>query len=65
LTERIEITANITGKLAWADLVSAWTILKKTGFNADVAMVHPDQIADLWTDDKFINSFYFGDLPDI
>jgi hypothetical protein len=28
-------------------------------------MIHPDQIADLWSDDKFIHSFYFGDKVDV
>jgi len=65
LAGKAEISAGTADKLTWTDLVSAWTTLKKTGYHADVAMVHPDQIADLWTDDKFINSFYFGNLIDV
>ena len=60
-----EISAASAGTLAWADLVAAWTAVKKAGYNADVALVHPDQIADLWSDDKFIHSFYFGDKVDV
>jgi hypothetical protein len=60
-----EITATTPGTLAWADLVKAWTAVKKAGFTADVAVIHPDQIADLWGDDKFIHSFYFGDKVDV
>jgi len=60
-----EITAASSGTLAWADLVKAWTYMKKAGWTANVAMIHPDQIADLWNDDKFIHSFYFGEKVDV
>ena len=60
-----EISAVTSGKLSWADLVNAWTELKKAGYTATVAVVHPDQIADLWGDEKFINSFYFGEKADV
>jgi len=60
-----EIYAGTGGTLAWKDLVNAWTAVKKAGYNANVAMIHPDQIADLWNDDKFIHSFYFGDKVDV
>ena len=60
-----EISAASAGTLAWADLVNAWTTLKKAGYNATVAVIHPDQIADLWNDDKFIHSFYWGDKVDV
>jgi len=60
-----EITAVTSGTLAWKDLVNAWTAVKKEGWNANVAMIHPDQIADLWNDDKFIHSFYFGEKVDV
>jgi len=59
------VSAATGGTLAWKDLVNAWTAVKKAGYNADVAMVHPDQIADLWNDDKFVHSFYFGDKVDV
>ena len=60
-----EISAATSGTLAWADLVKAWTAVKKEGWTADVCIVHPDQLADLWNDDKFIHSFYFGDSVDV
>jgi len=60
-----EIPANTAGTLAWADLVEAWTAVKKAGYNANVAMIHPDQVMDLWNDDKFIHSFYFGEKADV
>ena len=60
-----EISADTSGTLAWADLVEAWTAVKIAGYNANVAMIHPDQIADLWSDDKFIHSFYFGEKVDV
>jgi len=60
-----EISADTSGTLAWADLVEAWTAVKKGGYNANVVMIHPDQIADLWNDDKFIHSFYFGERVDV
>ena len=60
-----EISAASAGTLAWADLVAAWTAVKKAGYTADVAMIHPDQVADLWSDDKFIHSFYFGEKANV
>ncbi|NVM20601.1 MAG: hypothetical protein HWN68_02335 [Desulfobacterales bacterium] len=54
-----------SGTLTWADLVNAWTTLKTEGFTADAAIIHPNEIADLWNDDKFINAFYFGDKADV
>ena len=60
-----EISADTSGTLAWVDLVEAWTAVKIAGYNANVAMIHPDQIADLWSDDKFIHSFYFGEKVDV
>jgi len=60
-----EISADTSGTLAWADLVEAWTAVRKVGYTPDVAMVHPDQVADLWNDDKFIHSFYFGERVDV
>jgi len=60
-----EIEAEKPGTLSWIDLVRAWNAVKKAGYTANVAMIHPDQIADLWNDEKFINSFYFGDRVDV
>jgi hypothetical protein len=60
-----EISAATSGTLAWADLVKAWTAVKKEGWTADVCIINPDQLADLWNDDKFIHSFYFGEQVDV
>ncbi|RLC71309.1 MAG: hypothetical protein DRI26_05415 [Chloroflexi bacterium] len=60
-----EVSAATNGTLAWEDLVAAWTALKKAGYTANIALIHPDQIADLWSDDKFIHSFYWGDKVDV
>ena len=60
-----EIEAHTTGTISWTDLVKAWTEIKKTGCHADAALIHPDQFADLWNDDKFIHSFYFGEKLDV
>jgi len=60
-----EISATSAGTLAWADLVKAWNAVRKAGYKPDVAMVHSDQVADLWSDDKFIHSFYFGERVDV
>lgn len=60
-----EISAANAGTLSWDDLVAAWTALKKAGYRATVAMIHPDQVADLWKDDKFIHSFYWGEKADM
>jgi len=60
-----EISAAASGTLAWADIVKARQAVRKEGFNPDVCIVHPDQIADLWNDDKFIHGFYFGEKVDV
>jgi len=60
-----EISAGSAGTLAWADLVKAWNAVRKAGYKPDVAMIHSDQVSDLWNDDKFIHSFYFGDGVDV
>jgi len=60
-----EISAATSGTLAWVDIVKARQAVRKEGFNPDVCIVHPDQIADLWSDDKFIHGFYFGEKVDV
>ncbi len=60
-----EISAATGGTLAWKDLVNAWTAVKKAGYAPTVAMIHPDQVDDLWNDDKFIHAFYFGEKADV
>jgi len=54
-----------SGVFAWNDLITLWNAVKNEDFNANVLVLHPDQLADLWKDDKFIHSFYFGELVDV
>lgn len=53
------------GTLNWAGVVSFWNTVRKENFSAKVLVVHPEQAADLWQDDKFIHSFYFGKEVDV
>ncbi|RLI47252.1 hypothetical protein DRO69_00955 [Candidatus Bathyarchaeota archaeon] len=53
------------GTLNWAGVVSFWNAIKKENFSAKVLVIHPEQAADLWQDDKFIHSFYFGERADL
>jgi len=46
-------------------VVSFWNAVRKENFNAKVLVIHPEQAADLWQDDKFIHSFYFGKEVDV
>jgi len=56
---------NGAGALTWAGIVGFWKRIKKENFNATVIVINPEQLADLWEDDKFIHSFYFGELVDV
>jgi len=56
---------NGAGTLNWAGIISFWNTIKKENFSAKVLVVHPEQAADLWQDDKFIHSFYFGKEVDV
>ncbi len=51
--------------LSWNDVVALWSAVKGEDFNPDVLVLHPDQYADLWKDDKFIHSFYWGEQADV
>ena len=51
--------------LAWNDVVALWSAVKGEDFSPDVLVLHPDQYADLWKDDKFIHSFYWGEGADV
>lgn len=53
------------GTLNWAGVVSFWNTIRQENFNAKVLVIHPEQAADLWQDDKFIHSFYFGKEVDV
>ncbi len=54
-----------TGTLNWAGVVSFWNVIRKENFSAKALVIHPEQAADLWQDDKFIHSFYFGKEVDV
>ncbi len=56
---------NGAGTLNWAGVVGFWDRIKNENFNAKVLAINPTQAADLWQDDKFIHSFYFGELVDV
>jgi len=56
---------NGAGALNWAGVVSFWNAIRKENFSAKVLVIHPEQASDLWQDDKFIHSFYFGNMADV
>jgi len=56
---------NGAGTLDWAGLVGFWNRVKAENFNAKVLVVNPSQLADLWQQDQFIHSFYFGGMADV
>ena len=58
-------TPATAGTLAWADLVKLCKVIRNENFNAKVLVLHPEQVADLWLDEKFIHSFYFGKEVDV
>jgi len=53
------------GTLNWVGLVGFWNRVKAENFNAKVLVINPNQLADLWQQDQFIHSFYFGDMADV
>ena len=59
------ITGDGDGVFEWAELVKLWNELKKLDWNPDVIALHPDEIADCWTQDQFIHGFYFGENVDV
>ena len=56
---------NGAGTLDWTGLVGFWNRVKAENFNAKVLVINPDQLADLWQQDQFIHSFYFGGMADV
>ena len=65
------VTGDGDGVLEWVgtatspEFVGLWNALKKIDWNPKVVALHPDEVADLWNDDKFIHSFYFGSEVDV
>ena len=58
-------TGDGDGDFEWAELVKIWNELKKINWNPDTIALHPDEVADCWTQDQFIHGFYFGDAVDV
>jgi len=58
-------TGDSDGVFEWAELVKLWNALKKINWNPDVISLHPDEVADCWTQDQFIHGFYFGEGIDV
>jgi len=56
---------NGAGTLDWAGLVGFWNRVKAENFNAKVLVINPNQLADLWQQDQFVHSFYFGGMADV
>jgi len=56
---------NGAGTLNWTGLVGFWNRVKAENFNAKVLVINPNQLADLWQQDQFIHSFYFGGMADV
>ena len=56
---------NGAGTLDWNGLVGFWNRVKAENFSAKVLVINPAQLADLWKQDQFIHSFYFGGMADV
>jgi len=56
---------NGAGTLNWDGLVGFWNRVKAENFSAKVLVINPNQLADLWKQDQFIHSFYFGGMADV
>ncbi len=59
-----EISVINSGKLGYEDVVNARKAVLKEMFHPDCLLVSVSREADLWKDDKFIHSFYFGEAAD-
>lgn len=59
-----EISTVSSGKLTYEDIVNARKAVLKEMFSPDCLLVSVSREADLWKDDRFIHSFYFGDISD-
>jgi hypothetical protein len=49
----------------WAKVTSLWDAVINEDFQPKVLVLHPRQVTQLWRDDKFINSLYWGEGVDI
>jgi hypothetical protein len=58
-------TGDGDGVFEWAELVKLWNAIKKIDWSPDALALHPDEVADCWTQDQFIHGFYFGEGIDV
>jgi len=49
----------------WAKVTALWDAVINEDFNPKVLVLHPRQVTQLWRDDKFINSLYWGEGVDV
>jgi len=49
----------------WAKVTALWDAIINEDFSPKVLVLHPRQVTQLWRDDKFINSLYWGEGVDI
>ena len=49
----------------WAKVTALWDAIVNEDFSPKVLVLHPRQVTQLWRDDKFINSLYWGEGVDI
>jgi len=49
----------------WAKVTALWDAVINEDFSAKVLVLHPRQVTQLWRDDKFINSLYWGEGVDV
>lgn len=65
------VTANVTEndttnhKACWDDIVDMWKYVKNQNRNPTILAIPPNKMADLWKDEKFVHSFYFGNQADV
>lgn len=58
------VSAASAGTTSYADLVNLWGKVKAQNRTPNVCFMHPDQFTDLWKDEKFISSLFFGEFVD-
>ncbi|MEM3628516.1 MAG: phage major capsid protein [Candidatus Bathyarchaeia archaeon] len=49
----------------WNKVTALWDAVVNEDFSPKVLVLHPRQVTQLWRDDKFINSLYWGEGVDI
>jgi len=54
------VDAKTKGQLSYEDMVSAKTLIRSKKIEADVAVMNPDEYADILTDSRFIDASQYG-----